>query len=309
MAILHPSCLTDINRLQSLMSPSASFPAEDQNMIIMLINSVSRYIARMCKREFKYKSVSNEDADGRGQEWLKLNYYPIISVTSIYDDVNRLFTATSLLTEGTDFEINNANAGIIRYLDGTFASGTSNVRSTYVAGYSEFQIVKGSNDQIDFNDGVAQVVTLDEGAYNAVSLASHIQTKMDAASTDTITSSYSSISHKFTIASDGASFALNWLSAANARSQELGKTIGFVVTADDSGGTEYTADYPGLGIPDDLADVCESYVRFRYSIIKEKRESKFSESSGDSSSSFDTSNLPNYINEIVQQYRIRRITL
>jgi len=309
MAVLIPSCLTDLNRISTLMSPSASFPAEDQNMIIMLINSISRYITRMCKREFKYKSVSNEDADGRGVEWLKLNYYPIVSVTSIYDDVNRLFTASSLLTEGTDFEIYNANAGIIRYLDGSFASGTSNVRSTYVAGYSEFQVVKGSNDQVNFSDGTARTATLDEGAYNAVSLAAHIQTKMDALSSDTITCVYSSISHKFTIASNGSTLSLTWLSSANARSQELGKLIGFVVTADDSSALSYTSDYPAIGVPDDLSDAVESFVRFRYAEAKEKRIGMFSQSSGDSSSSFDFSNLPSYINEIIQQYRIRRITL
>ena len=100
MAILIPNCLTDMNHVRDIQSPSAQYGDEIQNAIIRTINNTSRYIERWCQRQkhgFKYKSISNEEYDGKCDERIILRHYPLITLTSIYDSVSGAFDSTASL--------------------------------------------------------------------------------------------------------------------------------------------------------------------------------------------------------------------
>jgi len=311
MAVLIPLCLTDINRLQDELVASSTFPSTDEDTIVRLINSTSAMIARELKRPFKYYSAT-EYHDGMSSEFLNVDNFPIVSITSIHDDTNRDYDSATLL-DSDDYEIYNAEGGVVRYLEGTFANSKSNVKIVHVAGFSEFKVMTGANDQIDFNEGNGDLTaTIDPDNYNAADLATEIATQLDATSLasgegNTYTVSYSATMHKFTITTDGGTLSLLWSSASNDRSVEFGKLIGFIISADDTGATSYVADYPALGIPEDLIDACSALVRWRFEEMRERRSGKFSESRGEQSFSFDYSNVPVYIKEILNPYRIHRV--
>lgn len=311
MAMLISEALTDMNRMSTLLSPSSKNPNVDGDRLISLINSVSQFLLTFTHRpSFKYYSVSGELHDGNGIEFIQLNYWPIIALTSIYDDVNRTFGSESLIA-ATDYEIyrNNpnspiSNAGQVRYLDGTFAKGMSNVKVTYTAGFSLFEIHEGYNDQIIVAEGSGAnvTVTLTAGRYHASSLATHIGTVItnDATLALTYTCSYSAISHRFKI-STTSTFHVRWL-ATGFRHRELGRLLGFDVSADDVNASSYTADYPALGIPEDVIDVANSLVHWRYMEMVENRIGKFSEGREGTSYSFDYSNIPNRILRQLEPY-------
>lgn len=77
-----------------------------------------------------------EDYDGDSTNSLLLKNYPIISITSIYDDVDRNFTASTLIP-AADYVLDKEE-GMVRLFQNTsaFKSGILNVRITYVAGYA-----------------------------------------------------------------------------------------------------------------------------------------------------------------------------
>lgn len=123
-------------------------------------------------------------------------------------------------------------------------------RSRYGAASSwgNFVIEAGVNDKIDFEEtnGVELTATLTASTYNADTLASHIETKLEAVGASNYTVTYSDSTNKFTLASDGAGgggiFKLRWNTGTNAATS-VGTAIGFNVDADDSGALSYTADY------------------------------------------------------------------
>lgn len=185
MATLTPECLTSVIRLKEMLEISSTFPTGDTNTYINLINSTSRAIRRLCKRSyFKYKTLT-EYYDGKGIEKLLLKHWPIISITSLYDDANRDYASNSLI-DADDYEIINSdgNAGIVRIFNNNFGNNQSNIKVTYVAGWSEF-IIEPSLNTIEFNDGGSNLTaTLDTNTYNASELATEIQSEMLEASTE-----------------------------------------------------------------------------------------------------------------------------
>lgn len=107
--------------------------------------------------------------------------------------------------------------------------------------------ITNSNKYIDItDDGGTIAVTLATGWYKSPKeLAREITTKATAASVgsgnDTITCTFSSTTGKFTLTSNGSTFSLLWLSGTNTASS-VGTTLGFVVSANDTGATTYTSD-------------------------------------------------------------------
>lgn len=102
--------------------------------------------------------------------------------------------------------------------------------------------ITASTDTLDFNDGGDKSVTIEAGFYkDPHDLAAAVQTAMDAASSDTITCTYSDSTGKFTIASDGSSLSLEWATGTNT-AQTIGGKLGFSTGADDTGSLTYTSD-------------------------------------------------------------------
>lgn len=103
--------------------------------------------------------------------------------------------------------------------------------------------ISASNTAIDFTDSSSTVeASLSEGIYKTpLDLADEISTKMTAASVDEITCVYSSTTGKYTISSDGTALSMLWNSGTN-NATSVGSTLGFTVTADDTGALTYTSD-------------------------------------------------------------------
>ncbi len=100
--------------------------------------------------------------------------------------------------------------------------------------------ITASNKYIDFNDGGVQVAILDEKVYKTpVAFAEAVASKMNGASTDTITCEYSNTTGKYTIASDGSTLELLLLSGTN--NANYCDKIGFD-KVDETGSLTYTSD-------------------------------------------------------------------
>ena len=80
------------------------------------------------------QATYTEQYDGDGTDRLVTLQWPIISVTTLHDDTDRAFGASTLIA-AADYVLYK-DRGVIR-LDGlTFASGIQNVKVVYVAGYA-----------------------------------------------------------------------------------------------------------------------------------------------------------------------------
>lgn len=120
---------------------------------------------------------------------------------------------------------------------------TRSWRSRYGAGsgWGNF-IIDSTNKYIDFDEGGAELVgTLIEGSYSADSLCTQIKTQMDAAGALIYTVAYNDSTNKFMIAASGA-FTLRWATGTHTGTN-VGSTIGFDISANDTGATSYTADF------------------------------------------------------------------
>lgn len=73
--------------------------------------------------------------DSNGEtDTLILKYYPIGTITSIYDDPDRTYTDTGDLVPSTDYVVYE-DEGRIKY-DGCFSEGNHSVRVIYTGGYT-----------------------------------------------------------------------------------------------------------------------------------------------------------------------------
>lgn len=99
-------------------------------------NRASQRIDSRSRRKLRKRTYTDERYDGNGRfSVLVLREYPIVSVTSLYDDTGRDFEAVSLV-DSDDYEI-DADAGTVTRTDSMFAKGTANIKITYLAGYED----------------------------------------------------------------------------------------------------------------------------------------------------------------------------
>jgi hypothetical protein len=107
-----------------------------------------------------------------------------------------------------------------------------------------YNVVASFSDRLDFSDdGNVKVAVLTAGNYATPELfAAHLTVRMNAVAgiANTYTVSYSAGRFQFA-ATGGAPFSLLWSTGANA-TRSVGKDLGFVVTADDTGAASYEAD-------------------------------------------------------------------
>lgn len=310
MPELMPEALVDVNYLQDTLSLSASFPANYKDMFINLANASSRFVMNYCKRKsFKYKTVTDEKHDGAGIDKLLTDFFPLISITSLYDDVQRDFD-TSSLVDTDDYDISDNDAGIIRRYNQRFSGGRSNVKISYVAGYSEFEITEGVSDKLIISeDGENNIaVTLTEGAYNASGLATQLQTDIIANGTasNDYTVTYNETSHRLKISKGTGTFSIPWTTSGTEH-KLVGRQLGYDIGVDSVAASSQLPEYPVLGLPDDLIDTVASIVRWRYEEIQERRLGKTSSSSDMESVSFDFSRLPAFILDNLSHYMLRRL--
>lgn len=103
--------------------------------------------------------------------------------------------------------------------------------------------ITDANKYIDFTDDQGtQVATVAKGFYKTPQeLAIAVQAALDAASTETMTVTYSNSTGKFTITSGSTVFSILWFTGTNTASS-IGTTLGFTVAADLTLATTYTSE-------------------------------------------------------------------
>ncbi|BFU90153.1 MAG: hypothetical protein NTAFB01_13400 [Nitrospira sp.] len=109
--------------------------AEHDTELLRLIPTVDAFIEAYCNRPLESATVTEYHSARAGQTSLRLNRYPVASVTSLYDDVYRVYGADTLIAT-SDYVLTDAAAGLVD-LDGTaFQPGLNNIKIVYVAGYA-----------------------------------------------------------------------------------------------------------------------------------------------------------------------------
>tara|TARA_A100001037_G_scaffold226124_1_gene204082 strand:+ start:3313 stop:4266 length:954 start_codon:yes stop_codon:yes gene_type:complete len=313
---LTPEALTDLNRLEDYLAPSATFPTADSDIFVHLINGLTGFVLTFLGRDsLKYRSTT-EYHDGDGSRYLTTDNYPIIDVTSIHDDTSDPESRTyssSYLVDSKKYEIYNdesdrlGNGGIIRLYNSIFAKGRSNLKVVYNSGFSTFQVMQYFADRLILNEGSGEVVVdIPSGKYSGSALAASIQSALNDSSLSlTYTVSYNSDLHRMVI-SAASNFSIIWTST-DTRQKEFGKLLGFNVNTDDTGQGYYVSDYPLLGIPDQLIEAMNVMVRFKYEEIRERRIGKVAESSSEGSFTFNYSGLPAHAIDMFLPFRRLRI--
>lgn len=104
----------------------------DDDKMMPLCQSAQDYADGYCDRTLE-GSTFIEYHDGDGTDIIQLRIMPVVSISSIYDDYDRVYGSDSLIAS-TDYAFNPAT-GIITRVVGVFMNGVNNVKITYVAGY------------------------------------------------------------------------------------------------------------------------------------------------------------------------------
>jgi len=125
--------LVTIERVKTYLEIANTETAQDV-LLQDLIARLGAWAERYCDRSFA-KATYTEQRDGDGMDTLLVRQWPLVSVTSLYDDPLRVFGAGTQIA-ASDFAV-YANQGMIR-LDGlVFSVGIQNVQVTYEAGYAD----------------------------------------------------------------------------------------------------------------------------------------------------------------------------
>jgi len=240
-----------------------STDTDNDDKLKRMISKASGHIETFVKRKLRARTKV-EYQDGTGSRNYYPVQYPVISITSMYDDNSREF-GSDTLKPAADYLIDNDSYMIVlspvATFGQTFAKGTLNVKLTYRAGYDEFIVEEDVNDRIDFNeDGVSSEINaqLDAGSYTANELATEIKTQMDLIGGATFTVTYNSRTGKFKVETDSTSVQFVFDSGTYAY-RSAASLIGF--NEDDTAfASELESDFGVLGIPEDLQLACNMVV-------------------------------------------------
>lgn len=104
----------------------------DDALLESFINRVTDSFEAYCARKFKSASYT-EYHDGKGSDKLFPKQAPITTVTSIYDDSEWAWGASTLIAS-TEYRI--VDEAYIQLKSTTFMDDVQNVKITYTAGYS-----------------------------------------------------------------------------------------------------------------------------------------------------------------------------
>ncbi len=130
MTIASNALITKVELINYLEQEGHS-EVEDETLETV-INGVSTFFETYCQRIF-HSTEYVEYMDGSGVRYLIPDHFPIISVTSIYDDSAWDWTE-DYLVDPDDYRITNDKMTILK--DGTWALGDENIKLTYTAGYA-----------------------------------------------------------------------------------------------------------------------------------------------------------------------------
>ena len=108
-------------------------PTTDDHAIMPLCQVAQNQADKYCDRTLE-GSTFVEFHDGNGMDIIDLRSYPIKSVTSIYDDWDRVYGADTLIAS-SDYTVNN-DWGYITLIGFTTIKAVNNIKVTYLGGYN-----------------------------------------------------------------------------------------------------------------------------------------------------------------------------
>ncbi len=122
----------------------------------MYINAASQLIEDYTDRKLIYQSYDVR-RDGRRADRVVLPEWPVVAITSVYDDVAWEFSSQTLI-DPTEYGVEEESVLVLRN-GRKFARGNRNVRIVYTAGYRS--ILGGSGDPIPSSLSYACLLTID----------------------------------------------------------------------------------------------------------------------------------------------------
>ena len=131
-ALFDESALTDLTKVKAMLGLTAD-QEDDDELIQGLISKETAFIQTSCGRKFFYAEYTEYKDGGDDQDTIMVDEYPIVGITSIHDDENRIYGSDTLIA-ATDYSF-RAKAGIIKLDDDIFADGNQNVKVVYTGGY------------------------------------------------------------------------------------------------------------------------------------------------------------------------------
>jgi hypothetical protein len=168
--------------------------------------------------------------------------------TATYSRVTKKFTISA--TGVTSFQLlfntgTNKSASILDMLGfSTVADMTAGLTVTSDVAINNI-LITADNGSLDFSEdaGTEIKATITAGTYTLRTLATEIETQMNAGGTYTYAVTYDEDTRKITITqTGGTSLELKWATGTNTATT-IGHILGFAIGADDTSVTAYTADY------------------------------------------------------------------
>lgn len=106
-------------------------------VIDTLVAAVDGLVEDYCDRRFA-DTTHTEYYDGESNmRQLVLKNYPIISVTSVHDDSERVFGANTLIdSDDYTFDTGDDSDGVVRFFNVSLSRGMRNIKVVYRAGYA-----------------------------------------------------------------------------------------------------------------------------------------------------------------------------
>jgi hypothetical protein len=168
--------------------------ATDDDVLIEILKRVDAEVKQYCTRDFELATYT-ETRSGDGTRIYRCAQYPIVSVTSLYDDVNRLYTSDTLIPADS-YRVEN-DSGII-VLDGiVFYKGLGNIKVVYSAGFAAGSIPEDLRQACLM---MARKYYLEnQSTYNSIN--GEVEKKMDALKKDAyeIFDRYKKVDHFYTL--------------------------------------------------------------------------------------------------------------
>lgn len=132
-ALFDNSVLTTLQKVKTFLRLTTTQTTDDA-LIENLIFENTKKIQVQLNRDIFYGTYT-EYYDGDGTNILRPKQFPIVSVTSLYDDTGRVFAATSLIAS-TDYVLDSTSRFVM--LDSsTFTRWMQNIKIVYTAGYKQ----------------------------------------------------------------------------------------------------------------------------------------------------------------------------
>ncbi len=103
--------------------------------LMRLLGVVSTFVETYCRRTFAQGTVTEYHSPLAGAVRLFLKRPPLVTITSVHDDPDRVYGAETLVA-ATDYVIEDEAAGLLAFDGHALAGGIKSVKVVYVGGYS-----------------------------------------------------------------------------------------------------------------------------------------------------------------------------